>query len=98
MILVGAVSTAWWYFVGQVGRSSWAGKMSRMISLAGALLLLLIQAGAWFAMISQSRLISQEADFGARDIFVYVLAGFLLIGGLISAGYAMSSVILPRQH
>lgn len=97
MILVGTVSTGWWYLVGQIGRASWAGKMSRMMSLAGALLLLLIQAAAWFAMISESRLISQEADFGATDVLVYALAAILLTGGLISAGYALASVVLPRH-
>jgi predicted secreted protein len=97
VVLVGAISTGWWYFVGQVGRASWAGRMSRTISFAGALLLLSIQAAAWFAMISESRLISQEADFGPRDVLVYALAAVLLLGGLTSAAYAMSSVVRPRQ-
>jgi hypothetical protein len=95
--LVGAVATAWWYFVGQIGRSSWSGKMSRVMSLAGALLLLLIQAGAWFAMISESRLISRETDFGSKDVVVYGIAGVLLLGGLTSAGYAMASVLGFRR-
>jgi hypothetical protein len=96
--IVGVLATGWWYFVGQIGRASWARKMSRMMSLAGALLLLLIQAAAWFAMISESRLISQAADFGAKDISIYIIAGMLLLGGLASAGYAMVSVFCQRQN
>jgi hypothetical protein len=64
--------------------------MSRMMALAGALLLLLLQAVAWFGMTSEFRLISQEANFGVKDVAVYTLAVALLVGGLVSAGHAIA--------
>ncbi len=98
VLLVGVAATGWWYFIGQVGRASWVGKISRTMSLAGALLLLSIQTIAWFAMISEGRLIRQEANFGAKDIVIYVLAGVLLLGGLVSAGYSMVSVFRRQSN
>jgi len=69
---VGILATAWWYFVGKIASEAWQRKVSRIISVAGGLLLFLLRAAGSFAMISEFRLISQEANFGSKDVAVYV--------------------------
>jgi hypothetical protein len=97
VIVVGILATAWWYFVGAIARESWRGKISRAISLAGAMLLLLVGAVAAFAMISEFRFISQEPNFGARDFIVYALALILLLGNAACAAFAAISGLSPRR-
>lgn len=97
VVVVGILATAWWYFVGKIACEAWRGKLRRPISVAGALLLFLLGAVASFAMISEFRLISQEPNFGGKDIVVYVLAVTLLLGGLACAGYTMVSGVRPRR-
>jgi hypothetical protein len=92
ILTVGVLGTAWWYFIGQIGRASWMGKMSRMMSLAGSLLLLFLAAVSSFAMSTEFLLISKEPNFGSKDVVVYTLATALLLGGLTTAGYTMASV------
>jgi hypothetical protein len=91
IVVVGILATAWWYFVGKIASETWRGKISRPISLAGAVLLFLVGAGASFAMISEFRLISKEPNFGSKDVVVYALAVALLFGEFVCAGYAMVS-------
>lgn len=91
VIVVGIVATMWWYFIGKIASEAWKGKASRMISVAGALLLFLLGAAASFFMISEFRLISQEPNFGNKDFVVYTLAVVLLFGEFVCAGYAMAS-------
>ena len=98
LIVVGILATAWWYFVRAIARESWRGKISRMISLSGAMLLLLVAAAAAFAMISEFRLISQEPNFGAKDVVVYALALALLLGNFACAAFAtISGFSSPRK-
>ncbi len=70
VVIVGILATAWWYFVGKIACEAWRGKVSRMISVAGALLLFLLGAIGSFAMISEFRLISQEPNFGSKDVVI----------------------------
>ncbi len=95
VIVVGIVATMWWYFIGKIASEAWKGKVTRMISVAGALLLFLLGAIASFAMISEFRLISQESNFGNKDFVVYMLAVVLLFGEFLCAGYAMASGFRP---
>lgn len=67
VIVVGIMATTWWYFIGKIASEAWRGKVSRIISVAGALLLFLLGAAASFFMISEFRLISQEPNFGNKD-------------------------------
>jgi len=68
-----------------------------MISVAGALLLFLLGAIGSFAMISEFRLISQEPNFGSKDVVIYVLAVTLLLGNFVGAGYAILSGLRPSR-
>jgi len=43
-------------------------------------------------MISEFRLISQEPNFGSKDVVIYALAVALLFGEYVSSVYAMLSV------
>lgn len=95
VIVVGIVATTWWYFIGKIASEAWKGQVTRMISVAGALLLFLLGAIASFAMISEFRLISQESNFGNKDFVVYTLAVVLLFGEFLCAGYAMASGFRP---
>lgn len=97
IIVVGILATAWWYFVGKVASEASQGNLSRMISVAGGLLLLLLGAVGAFAMISEFRLISQEPSFGSKDVIVYLLAVILLVGGFLCAGYAIVSGFRPAK-
>lgn len=98
VVIVGALATAWWYFVGQIGRASWEGKIHRTMSVAGSILLLFLGAISSFAMFGELRLISQEPNFGGKDVVVYVFAISLLIGSLISAAYAMVSAFRSDRN
>ncbi len=89
------MATTWWYFIGKIASEAWKGQVTRMISVAGALLLFLLGAIASFAMISEFRLISQESNFGNKDFVVYTLAVVLLFGEFLCAGYAMASGFRP---
>lgn len=97
VVVVGILATAWWYFVGKIACEAWRGKVSRMISVAGALLLFLLGAIGSFAMISEFRLISQEPNFGSKDVVIYVLAVTLLLGNFVGAGYAILSGLRPSR-
>ncbi|MGB8731823.1 MAG: hypothetical protein WCC99_11305 [Candidatus Sulfotelmatobacter sp.] len=97
VVIVGILATAWWYFVGKIACEAWRGKVSRMISVAGALLLFLLGAIGSFAMISEFRLISQEPNFGSKDVVIYVLAVTLLLGNFVGAGYAILSGLRPSR-
>ncbi len=98
IVVVGILATAWWYFVGKIASETWRGKISRPISVAGALLLFLLGAAASFFMISEFRLISQEPNFGNKDFVVYTLAVVLLFGEFMCAGYAMASGFRPIRR
>ena len=98
VIVVGIVATVWWYFIGKIASEAWQGKISRMISVAGSLLLFLLGGVGSFAMISEFRLISQEPNFGNKDFVVYTLAVVLLFGEFVSAAYAMASGFRPSRR
>ena len=98
VVVVGILATAWWYFVGKIASEAWQGKVSRIISVAGALLLFLLGAAGSFAMVSEFRLISQEANFGSKDVVVYLLAVALLIGELACAGCAVVAGLGPSRR
>jgi hypothetical protein len=98
LVVVGILATAWWYFVGKIASEAWQGKVSRIISVAGGLLLFLLGAAGSFAMISEFRLISQEPNFGSKDVAVYVLACALLVGEFTGAGYAMVAGLGPSRR
>ncbi|HZW94136.1 MAG TPA: hypothetical protein VFF64_14385 [Candidatus Eremiobacteraceae bacterium] len=97
VIVVGIVATMWWYLIGKIASVAWQGKISRMISVAGSLLLFLLGGVGSFAMISEFRLISQEPNFGNKDFFVYTLAVVLLFGEFACAGYATASRFRSRR-
>jgi hypothetical protein len=49
-------------------------------------------------MISESFLLSRQPNFNAVDVVIYLLAGLLLSGGIISAAYsAMAAIGLNRR-
>lgn len=98
IIVVGVLATCWWYFVGKIASEASRGKLRRSISLASALLLSLLGAAGSFAMIGESRIISQEPNFGSKDIFVYMLAAALVCGNFLSAGYALVYGIRPNPR
>ncbi len=87
VIIVGILATAWWYFIGQIGWSSKKGRISRIGSGLGAILIAFSVTGGSYAMISEYFLISREPNFNAIDVGIYFLAGLLLAGGVISAAH-----------
>jgi hypothetical protein len=97
VIIVAILATAWWYFIAQIGWSSTQGRISRSSSGLGAILIGFMITADSVLMISESFLISREPNFNAVDGAIYVLAGLLLSGGVISAAYsAMAAIGINR--
>jgi hypothetical protein len=92
------LATAWWYFIAQIGWSSKQGRISRSSSIQGAILIGFIVMVDSVLMISESFLLSRQPNFNAVDVVIYLLAGLLLSGGIISAAYsAMAAIGLNRR-
>jgi hypothetical protein len=98
VIIVAILATAWWYFIAQIGWSSKQGRISRFSSILGAILIGFIIMVDSVLMISESFLLSRQPNFNAVDVIIYLLAGLLLSGGIISAAYsAMAAIGLNRR-
>jgi hypothetical protein len=98
VIIVAILATAWWYFIAQIGWSSKQGRISRSSSILGAILIGFIVMVDSVLMISESFLLSRQPNFNAVDVVIYLLAGLLLSGGIISAAYsAMAAIGLNRR-
>ena len=98
VIIVAILATAWWYFIAQIGWSSKQGRISRSSSILGAILIGFIIMVDSVLMISESFLLSRQPNFNAVDVVIYLLAGLLLSGGIISAAYsAMAAIGLNRR-
>jgi hypothetical protein len=96
--IVGILATAWWYFAAQIGWSSKKGRISRISSGLGAILIAFSATVGSYAMISEFFLISREPNFNAVDVGIYSLAVLLLSGGILSAAYsAMAAIGLNRS-
>ncbi|HEV7217961.1 MAG: hypothetical protein ACHP8A_10910 [Terriglobales bacterium] len=94
VFVVGTIATFWWYFIAQIGWSSKRKRLSRLGAGLGALLVSFICLIDGVMMFSELRCcISQESNFSVVDWIIYVMAGALLCGGLISASYSASRAL-----
>jgi hypothetical protein len=92
VVMVGVLATAWWCFVGFIGRAGNSGKLSRSGEILGSGLIFIMCFTEATLMFSEFRLVSHELKFGLIDEFIYTLAVVLLIGGVISAVYAATAI------
>jgi hypothetical protein len=84
LVVVGLLGTVWWYFIGQIGRSSKEGKMSGLGCRFGAILILLICSIDFLAHVWESFFILRATESTILDVAVYFLAALLLSGGAVS--------------
>jgi hypothetical protein len=84
VLVVGVLSTAWWYFVGRIGWMSRKHQLSRLGSTLGAALILFMCGVEVVLIRGQIQGWRNDERFSFSVIVVYAMAGALLAGGFVS--------------
>jgi hypothetical protein len=91
------LGTAWWYFIGRIGWASNRGKLSRVGSALGAILVLFFIVVGFLLAKQTFYSDFNNGQLSAGALIQYYFVAAILVGGLISAIYSMRATFRQQR-